>query len=143
MRTWLCLVIVSVVAVACNRHTRPAVAVKTNVVSKLDNHGRLMETTVYAADGVVKQRTFFETAGDGRVLSARTVDADGKLKWTDKYTYGTGTNQRPTDLQRMKPNGEAVAVQFVYSPDGAARKIVIGPDGQPVSEAEQAAALEE
>jgi hypothetical protein len=145
MRTLFCLVVIAIAAVGCRQQpgTRTAVAPNTNVVSKLDDRGRPTETTVYATNGVVKQRTFFETTDDGRILAARTVDAEGKLKWTDKYTYETGTSRRPSELQRLKPNGEAVAVRFVYSPDGTQRKVVIGPDGQPVPEAEQAAALGE
>ena len=57
---------------------RPQAAInptKTNVVSKLDDKGRPAETLVYTTNGLLKQHTFFETAVDGRVLSARTVDA--------------------------------------------------------------------
>jgi hypothetical protein len=143
MKILFFLVVIAVVAAACDRQPGTKDTAKTNLVSKLDDRGRPMETTVYATNGVVKRRTFFETTDDGRVLSARTVDKDGKLKWIDQYMYQTGTNQQPIEIQRVKPNGETVAVRFVYSPDGSERKIVIGPNGQPVPEAEQAEVLEE
>jgi hypothetical protein len=138
MRTLFGLAILAVIAVACHRDTRApvATAAKTNVVSRLDDRGRPMETILYTTNGAVQRRTFFETGDDGRILSARTVDAEGELKWTDKYTYEAGTNQRPIEVQRVKPNGEAVVVKFVYLPDGTERRIVIGPNGELIPDAD-------
>src|SRR5437868_4779779 len=116
MRTWLCLAVLSVVATGCDRDPgRTAVVAKTNAVSRLDDRGRVMETTIYGTNGAVKQRIFFEFGSNGWVQSTRTVDAEGKLKWTDTYSYDSGTTPRCVELQRVKSNGEAVAVKFVYS----------------------------
>jgi hypothetical protein len=149
MRTLFCLIAVCAACISCRREAGdprargPAGFPKTNVVSKLDEKGRPTETMVYATNGVLKQRTFFETAADGRIMTARTVDAEGRPKWTEQYSYGQTGDRRPVELRRTKPDGQIIAVRFLYSPDGTQRKIVIGPDGKQIPEAEQAAFLEE
>lgn len=134
---------------SCNRQpgdpraSAPAGLPQTNVVSKLDEKGRPTERVVYATNGAVKHRTVFVTAEDGRILSARTADAEGNLKWMEQYSYAATADNRPVEMRRTKANGEVVTVRFVYAPDGAARKIVTGVDGKQIPEAEQPAFLEE
>jgi hypothetical protein len=125
------------------RAPESAAAPKTNVVSKLDEKGRPTESIVYATNGVLKQRTSYVTDADGRVLTARTVDSEGKPKWTEQYSYRQAGDQRPVEIQRLLADGQTVSVRFLRSLDGTERRVVTGPDGRQVPEAEQAAFLEE
>jgi hypothetical protein len=149
MRSWFCLVALCVAGVSCHRETgpeRPQAAINplnTNVVSKVDDKGSPAETLVYTTNGLLKQHTFFETAADGRVLSARTVDAEGKPKWTEQYSYGETGGTRPVEVRRLKPDGKIIAVHFRSAPDGTEQRFVIGPDGKELPAAEQKAFLEE
>ncbi len=115
----------------------------TNVLSKLDDKGRPTETMVYDTNGLLKQRTFYVTAADGRILTARTEDAQGRSKWTDQYRYGEASNERPVEIRRLKADGRILSVRFLSLSNGTQRRIVIGPDGKQILEAEQASFLEE
>jgi hypothetical protein len=123
--------------VSCHREANDlgkpesAASPKTNVVSRLDEKGRPTETMVYA------------TAADGRILTARTVDGQGKPKWTDQYSYEKAGDHRPAAIRRLRADGHIVSVSFLYSSDGTKRRIVTGPDGKQIPEAEQATFLEE
>jgi hypothetical protein len=148
MKDLFCIAALCVTSLSCNRQpavpraSNPVALAPTNVVSKLNDKGRLSEKLVYATNGLLKHRTVFEAAEDGRILSSRTVDAEGNLKWMDQYSYATASN-RPVEMRRTKTNGESITVRFVYSPDGTARKIMTGTDGKPIAQTEHAAFLEE
>jgi hypothetical protein len=149
MRAFCCLVAACAACVSCHREAdaprapKSAASPKTNVVSKLDDKGWLSETIVYETNGVLKQRTVYVTAADGRILTARTVDSQGRSKWTDKYSYSDASNRRPVEIQRLKADGQLISVRFLSFTNGAERRIVTGPDGKQISEAEQAAFLGE
>jgi hypothetical protein len=149
MRAFCCLVAVCAAVVSCHREANDlrkpesGASPKTNVVSRLDEKGRPTETMVYATNGSLKQRTLYVTAADGRILTARTVDGQGKPKWTDQYSYPEAADHRPADIRRVRADGQIVSVRFLYSPDGTTRRIVTGPDGKQIPEAEQATFLEE
>lgn len=144
-----CLVAVCAACVSCHKEAadphppEAAAAPKTNVVSKLDEKGRAPETTVYATNGLLKHRTFSVTDAAGRILTARTVDSEGKPKWTEQYSYKEAGDRRPVEIRRSLADGRIVSVRFLRSPDGTERRIVTGPNGRQIPEAEQAAFLEE
>lgn len=125
------------------RLPNPATHPKTNVVSKVDEKGRLTEKLVYATSGLLKHRTFFETEANGRVTSSRTIDGEDKPKWTEKYFYEETSGARLSKVQRIQPDGKIVVVHFLYAIDGTKRRIVIGPDGKEIPIANQEAFLEE
>jgi hypothetical protein len=149
MRMFCCLVVACAACVSCHKETADlrapdsAAAPKTNVVSGLDDKGRPTETIVYATKGVLKQRTLKVTDADGRTLTARTVDSDGKTKWTEQYSYGEAGDHRPVEIRRLLADGQIVSVRFVRSPGGTERRAVTAPDGRQIPEAEQAAFLEQ
>jgi hypothetical protein len=149
MRAAWCLAVICIAAVSCQREaSRPrtlesAASPKTNVVSRLDEKGRATETMVYATNGSLKQRTVYVTAADGRILTARTVDAQGRPKWTEQYSYGKADDHRLIEIRRLRTDGQIISVRFVSSPDGTERKIVTGPDGKEIPESEQARFLGE
>ena len=144
-----CLVAVCAVCVSCHKEAadlrapESAAAPKTNVVSKLDEKGRPTETIVYGTNGVVKRRTYPVTDAGGRILTARTVDSEGKPKWTEQYSYREAGDPHPVEIRRLLADGQIVSVRFIRSLDGTERRIVTGPDGRQIPEAEQAAVLEE
>ncbi len=144
-----CFVAVCAACVSCHKEAadlpapKSTAAPKTDIVSRLDEKGRPTETKVYGTNGVLKRRTFAVTDADGRILTARTVDAEGKPKWTEQYFYGEAGDRRPVEIRRSLPDGKIISVRFLRSPDGTERRIVTGPDGRQVPEAEQAGFLEE
>jgi hypothetical protein len=143
------LVAVCAAVVSCHREANDlrkpesAASPKTNVVTRLDEKGRPTETMVYATNGSLKQRTIYATAADGRILTARTADPQGKPKWTDQYSYGQAGDHRLVEIRRLRVDGQIISMRFVSSPDGTERRIVTGPDGKQIPEAEQATLLEE
>ncbi len=149
MRLWFCLIALCAAGVSCRREAgpeRPRAAINppiTNIVSKVDSEGRPAETLVYATNGLLKLHTLFETANDGRVLRARTIDAEGRPKWTEQYSYRETGGAQPIEIRRLKPDGKVTTVHFRHAPDGTEQRVVIGPDGKEIPAADQNAFLEE
>ena len=149
MRAFCCLLAACAAVVSCQREANDlrkpesAASPKTNVVSRLDEKGRPTESVVCATNDALKQRTFYVTAADGRILTARTVDPQGKPKWTDQYSYDKAGDHRLVEIRRLRADGQIISVRFLSSPDGSERRIVTGPDGKQIPEAEQATFLEE
>src|SRR5438132_1645186 len=127
MRVFCCLVAACAAFVSCHRKANSPAAespasLKTNAVSKLNDKARPIETLVYETNGLLKQRTFYLRDADGRILTARTVDPDGKSKWTDQYSYGEPSNQRPVEIRRMKADGQIISMRFLSLTNGTERR---------------------
>jgi hypothetical protein len=71
--------------------------------------------------------TVFVTRQNDLVVSSKTVDESGRLKWMDRFSYNTDSTN-PIEMLRTKADGRMVRVLFQYK-DGKQTKIMIGTDG--------------
>ncbi len=87
------------------------------------------EPWFYVTNGGQRFKTFV-TRHDDLVVSSKTVDESGNLKWIDRFSYSTDSTN-PIEMLRTKAGGKIIRVLFRYD-DGKQTKIMIGWDGEQV-----------
>jgi len=109
---------------------------KENVVSTPNTIvAEAPQAWVYTTIGDSRFKTFNEITNN-RVISSKTVDEAGKLKWTDQFSYSQDSKNL-VEMRRIKPDGSIFQVRYSYSEDGHQTRIVIGPDGKQIPEESQ------
>lgn len=132
----LSLIALSAILVSCSRKENSSSSAsnarpKTNSVSRFNDKGRLVETLTYSPDGSLKHRILFQPADDGRILSSRMVDPEGKLKWVEEHVF-EGTNAHPLETRRITPDGATVLIRYRYDQNGNSTRTVVKSDGSEV-----------
>jgi hypothetical protein len=101
----------------------------------------LSQAWFYTTNGNSIFKTFTEIT-NGQVISSKTVDDAGKLRWRDEFSYSQDSKS-PIEMRRIKPDGKVFRVLYNYSADGHQTSMVIGPDGKPVPAESQDSVLAE
>jgi hypothetical protein len=94
--------------------------------------GAAIPTWYYTTNGDERLKTFVNSR-EGQIISSKTVDEAGKLKWTDQFSYSSDF-KKPVEMRRTKADGTIIQVLYNYSNDGKQTRMVVGSDGKVVPE---------
>jgi hypothetical protein len=102
-----------------------------NTVVTSGGNAEPIQTWFYTTNGDERLKTLINSK-NGHVISSRTFDEAGNLKWADQFSYSSDS-KNPVEMRRTKPDGQVIQILYKYSADGKQTRIVIGTGGKVVS----------